>query len=493
MTMKLSALAMAVLCIACSSASVAQSPQLEARSYIHNMRVIAQHFAGESRHAKIQMMASGERRFLVQGGTITEVTDALKPVDITKGVASNSFQVQVAYHRASNRWVLMAPQQSWSLNQQGLRGVEFYDITRPSEPKLISRWSVDGGDPGRALQMGSGPHRSYYDGGRYAYLTTAPNNDYYRGPGATNRDPNHEHPWETYRWGVQIIDVSNLEKPSLVSFWHVPGQKIDELELRDRWRFAGDYSAFDSLHGPVYTPRKIEDGGTLGIGAWGAFGMITLDLSDIKAPRVLSTWQTDKYVPGPGIPVHTVDITRLDRGFVITNPEPIQPQCKETWHQSYVIDMSNPREPRTLATLPVPQPPADAPYRSFCERYGRFGTHNPPHLKAPGKPHPNFTCYAYFNAGLQCYDITDPRRPKIVSYFIPGQGKETDQAQRYPSAMGEHIRTVDNVFIEWDRKLIWTATDSGLYLLSAPMLGEPELTAKPVTQWSQPALNAGHP
>ena len=136
--------------------------------------------------------------------------------------------------------------------------------------------------------------------------------------------------------------------------------------------------------------------------------------------------------------------------------------------------------------LPSPVPPAEAPYKSFCGRYGRFGTHNAPHLKAPGKADPNFTCYTWFNAGLQCYDIADPKTPKIISYFIPEQGAD-DGVQ----VMG--IRTVDDVFIEWDRKLIWISTDTGNYLLSSPRLGEPILKPMAVKQWTLDGLNKGHP
>jgi hypothetical protein len=50
---------------------------------------------------------------------------------------------------------------------------------------------------------------------------------------------------------------------------------------------------------------------------------------------------------------------------------------------------------------------------------------------------------------------------------------------------------VDNVFIEWDRNIIWTATDTGLYALSCPNLGKPILDPMPVTEWSLDKLNEG--
>jgi len=47
--------------------------------------------------------------------------------------------------------------------------------------------------------------------------------------------------------------------------------------------------------------------------------------------------------------------------------------------------------------------------------------------------------------------------------------------------------------IEWDRNIIWTATDTGLYALSCPNLGKPILDPMPVTEWSLEKLNEGAP
>jgi hypothetical protein len=52
-------------------------------------------------------------------------------------------------------------------------------------------------------------------------------------------------------------------------------------------------------------------------------------------------------------------------------------------------------------------------------------------------------------------------------------------------------RPADQVFVEWDRKLIYGGTTTGLCILSSPALGKPVLGAMPVTEWSLPQLNAG--
>ena len=69
-------------------------------------------------------------------------------------------------------------------------------------------------------------------------------------------------------------------------------------------------------------------------------------------------------------------------------------------------------------------------------------------------------------AELQCYDISDPKQPEISAYFIPPQGGDL-------SKLGSYTRNTDNVLVAWDRRLIWLATDTGLYLITSPELGDP--------------------
>ncbi|MCJ7592956.1 MAG: hypothetical protein MUO51_16550, partial [Woeseiaceae bacterium] len=140
---------------------------------------------------------------------------------------------------------------------------------------------------------------------------------------------------------------------------------------------------------------------------------------------------------------------------------------------------------KVIGKLPTPQPPPEAPYRDFCDKRGRFGARMPQNQKAPGKPHRNFSCYSYFNAGAQCFDLSDPAQPRNTAFFIPPQGGDLDVWNSYN-------RTVDIVFVEWDRKLIWVGSDTGLYLVSTPELGEPVLGPMAVEEWSLPGLNEGH-
>ena len=187
---------------------------------------------------------------------------------------------------------------------------------------------------------------------------------------------------------------------------------------------------------------------------------------------------------GMGIAFHTIYCGILDRGFVLTNGETTNSDCNQIYLPNWVIDIRDEEHPIAVAQLPRPVPPPDAPYKDFCFKRGRFGAHNPPHLKAPGKPRHDFIAYSYFIAGLRCYDIGDLYRPEEVAYFVPPQGGDLKD-------FGSYDRTVDNIFVEWDRNILWTATDTGLYALSCPNLGKPVLDPTPVMQWSLEKLNEG--
>ena len=79
---------------------------------------------------------------------------------------------------------------------------------------------------------------------------------------------------------------------------------------------------------------------------------------------------------------------------------------------------------------------------------------------------------------------TDPAKPRIAGYFIPPQPGSLDDYLSFP-------RDTDAVFVEWDRKLMWVGTGSGLYLVTSPVLGKPLLTPMPVKEWSLQGLNVG--
>ena len=439
---------------------------------------------------KTQMMARGKQRFLFNGGRVWDVTDALRP-ELVNDHAYSSVQVQLAWNNNIKKWILItggSPPPTSSTPQApngkyddqrlidnsryyaGLRGIRVYDATDPTAIKLLSEWSCDQGDPGRVVQTGGGTHRCYYDGGRYAYLDTAPDNSFI----------NMESGVRLYTNCMQIIDLSDPGQAKFVSNWWFPGQRAGELAAYRKWREHGDRSSFTSSHGPFYVPKRVEDGGRYAIGAYGSFGVTVHDISNPAKPRLVSQWRP-AYLSG-AIPCHTADISMLDRGIVIASAETLNPDCNEAFHDNYVLDVSDIKHPKQIAKFGRWVPPDDAPYDDFCNKRGRYGTHNPPHLKAPGKRHASFGAYAAFNAGFQFMDFSNPAQPKPDGYFIPPSGGDLLRD-------GSYTRIGDGMFVEWDRRLIWAMADSGIYLLSHPALGKPIFSPLAIKEWVLDSIN----
>jgi hypothetical protein len=474
--------------------------ELDQNSYIKDMKVHAHFNEAGHRAGKMNMMATGERRFMFTNGDFWEVTDPLNPKIINKNALRGApgFQVQLAYAKHIRKWILMVSGgQVWKYTErtddnpygkyaadgaeriaraeahEGLRGVVFYDCTDPYDVKLLSKWSCDQGDPERPLQEGDGGHRSYYDGGKYAYLDVAPDNSFIRQESASTH----------YAHCLQIIDVEDPTNPKFVANWWVPGQRLGEEDAYRLWREYGDRESFTAVHGGPYVPVKVEDGGKYCYMSYGSFGLIVLDVSNPTEPKKVCQWRPH-YLPGPAIAMHTMYVPWADRGLVISTAESYHSDCFEPFHPNYVIDISDFDNPRKVAEFGRWTPPPDAPYDDFCDARGRMGTHNPPHLKAPGTPHPTFVPFAAFNAGLQNLDFSDPARVASAGYYIPKNAGTIDKPKSY-------YRLGESVFVEWDRRLIWAGFNSGTYCLSHPMLGEPILEAAPVDSWSLPGLNAG--
>lgn len=473
---------------------------LDRNTYRREMAVL-QHFeAGKNRRGDIQFMCRGAERFLFQltsgGCSVYDITNPLRPSIINEG-AFEAQQIQLAYNRKAGKWIVIAAHHSdppgvypspeypngrydepgiedaWR-NWKGLRGVMIWDATDPTDIRLLSHYSTDGGDPARELQTGMGVKESFYTGGKYCFLDTA----------ADNTFVHMESPLRYYSNAIQVIDVEDPEAPKFISNAWLPGQRRDEREAYGSWPEFGDRLSFTGLHSGTAVPVNIEDGGRYGYSAFGALGMLVHDFSDPGNPRLAGRFDPPSE-PG-AIAMHTVDVTRIDtRGIVLIEPEAVNPDCNEPQHPIWIVDVRNPAEPRPISQLPRPVPPEDAPYDDFCDKRGRFGPHAPPAWNAPGRVHPNLTMYPYFIAGLQCFDITDLREPTIAAYFIPPQAGDL-------AVPGSYHRSVDHILVEWDRNLIWAGTDTGLYLLSTPHLGEPIVDPLPVAEWALPGSNIGH-
>jgi hypothetical protein len=465
---------------------------LDRKSYIHNMEILA-HLPGTTvtgGEPLCVMWARGKQRLLPGGAGFVDISEAKKPVVLNKGVTQSSFAA-VAYNTKLKKWIMMVtaaqpltmetpeyPHGQYDkelrdkiLAYKGLRGIRNYDVTDPRNPVLLQEYNTG--------VKGNGTHHNFYDGGQYAYLDCGWDDQL--------RLENLERPYSN---GIMIVDMSDPANVKEVSKWWVPGQRLGEEAEYKKYRFAGDHVSWTGNHGAITVPKRVEDGGTVGYGGFGAFGMYCMDLRDIKNPKPYGHVQYEFDTFGT-IPFHTCLPITADRthprlqDLVVSTHESVEADCRENYHTPYVIDVKDPRNPKIIGLFPKPQAPPDAPYNDFCFARGRFGSHNTQCWLQPGAAKPNIVAMTWFNAGVRLFDISDPTAPKEVAWFVPARDGEIDKYLTWWRG------TTENVFIEWDRNLIWIGTHDGTYCLSSPALGKPILEPMKVQKWSIPFCNVG--
>jgi hypothetical protein len=464
---------------------------LDQKQYIHNMEIVA-HLPGSSisgGEPLMAMWAKGKQRLLPAAGGFVDVSDAKKPAVMNKGVIRDGGTV--TYNTKIKKWIMMCtaaqpltgavpefPHGQYDkelrdkvLAFKGLRGIRNYDITDPAKPNLLQEFNTG--------EKGNGTHHNFYDGGQYAYLDCGWDDQL--------RLENHQRPYSN---ALMIVDMSDPANVKEVSRWWVPGQKLGEEEEYKKYRFAGDHTSWTGNHGAITVPKRVEDGGTVGYGGFGAFGFYVMDLSDIKNPKPYGHTQYEFDTFGT-IPFHTCYPLIADAAHpllqnkVVALHEAVEADCRENYHTPYVLDVKDPRNPKIIGFFPRPAAPPDAPYTDFCFARGRFGSHNTQCWLAPGTSNPAIIAISWFNAGLRVFDLSNPAAPKEVAWFVPPRDGDINKYETWWRG------TTENVFVEFDRNLIWIGTHEGTYCLSSPAMGKPVTEPTKIQKWSIPHCNVG--
>jgi len=367
------------------------------------------------------------------GFSILDVTDPRNPKYL-KWVTGpeNTWDIQVTLHDNLLITAMQQQPEDWGGDKSKpfSEGVKLWDISDPVNPRQVSEWHTGAG----------GTHRNSYPGGKYAYLSA----------GA-----------QGYRGNILVIlDVSDPANPKEAGRFAMPGQKTEER--------ADPPFGF---HGPA---NISPDGKMASMGF--APSVINLDISDVANPKLIGQLRfSPPFISAGSQSQHSV-LPLWDRKLLFAMSEASAEGCdRDALNFAAMVDNKDPSKPRLLSMFPLPLPPKGLPYKSFCDKGGRFGPHNTnqeihlPDVEQPG----NLIYITYFNAGLQVYDIKDPRQPFISGYFIPPNPAKN--VGPYPKAV---VNQTEDVLVDTRGNIYVDDKNWGMFVVRYTGPDQPKPTAK---------------
>jgi len=357
-------------------------------------------------------------------------------------------------------------------DSEHLKGFKVYAMRGPlpEEWELLAERSSDYQHPNAAIgsQQGSGARDiPTYFGGDTLYIAAAPDADH-----ALTEYPN-----DLYSAGYQAWDMSDPANPKFLDQLTVPGQIVGDADseaIYSQNPRAGNRTSWMGARMSLFIPTPAEQGGKYGYAAMGGLGFYVVDISDPSNMTIVSHLEFDPNVAG--VEGDFVDVSQVEEtGIVYTSGYPLNEDCWEPYKDVFMVDVSDPANPTVIGTLQRPAPPTDAAFTDYCQRRGSFGPKRTGAYHQPGVSRAGILPFNFYNAGLQVYDVSNPAEATISAYFVPPFN--TERVVEYARGNLSH-----SVYVEYDRNLFWLFTNHGIYVLSSPVLGEPNLGA-PTEVW----------
>jgi hypothetical protein len=381
-----------------------------------------------------------------RGWSIVDVTDPANP-KVAKFIPGpeNTWTIQMDLHDNLMVTSIGSFATSWGHdpNKPSEEGALFWDISNPLAPEQYSHWKTNNTTGASA---GNGTHRNGYPGGKYAYMSAA---------------------MAGYKSNILVIlDVSDPKNPKEAGRWWMPGQKDGETPDSPALQNVG-------FHGP-----PVIEGNRAYLGYGGS--MVILDISNVASPKLVGRLDfapafkagftgVHDALPIPGKSVVFVN----SEGSGSDTPE-MAPTCSGPLDLVAMVDVKDPSKPRLMSTFPLPVPPPDEPYKSFCDKGGRFGPHNTnleyhlPDVEKTG----DLIYLTYFNAGLRIFNISDPRLPQEVGWFMPPT--PTKRVGPIPAKL---VSQVEDVLVDTRGNIYITDKQWGLFVLRYSGKDQPAPTA----------------
>jgi hypothetical protein len=252
-------------------------------------------------------------------------------------------------------------------------GMAVWDISTPDKPKQIGFMPVDG----------TGIHRIWYVGGRWAYASAMID-------GFTD-------------YIFITIDLKDPTKPMIAGKYWLPGMNLAAGETPNWPLPTGRYG----LHHAV-----VHD--DIAYGAWRDACLVVMDVKDKANPKLIvhKNWS-----PPFGGGTHNC-LPLPDRDLLVVLDEAVLDEMEDGFKPIWIFDNQVKSNPISISTFPQPDD------RDYIKVGGHFGPHNI-HENRPGSFQSSNLIFAtYQNAGVRVYDISDKLQPKEVGACVPPAPKK---------------------------------------------------------------------
>jgi len=356
--------------------------QIPAGYFAKNIEPVGYHDLNGKPAFKLAMQEKNRRWYLYlahlwhRGWSVLDVTDPSAPEFCTyiPGPENTwTIQIQVADGKMITGLERIAPSWGGTDGKPFTEGFFIFDVGDPVKPKQIGHFKTGS----------TGTHRNFYDGGNLVHAAAG-------APGLTGK---------IYR----IVDIADPNNPREVGRFSLPEQE----------KGAATNDLKFSCHGPAHLE------GDRAYLSYGDGGGIILDVTDFSQAKLISQIAFRGITATQGI--HTY-LPLPRRKIALINDEAIRENGDENLNMAGIVDISDEKRPRMLSLFPLPEPAPESELKNFYEKAGRFGPHNHhhPNHQAWLEDRDDVAYLTYFNAGLRVYDIRDPRQPKEIAYFVPG-------------------------------------------------------------------------
>lgn len=298
------------------------------------------------------------------GTTIVDVSSPRQPrvlahIEIPSGWHSHKV-------RAAGGVMVVNHERHGRDNPQFGGGLGIYDISNPSAPRLITKWST----------AGNGVHRFSFDG-RYAYISPTV---------------------EGYVGNIMmILDLADPSRPREVGRWWAPGQ----------WEAGGEqYPGTDALEIHCHHPLRLDN--RLYVSYW-HYGRVILDIEDMARPRMISHVNTSAGFPHPTHTCLPIALPLMGRRVMVVADEDVATLRPAAPSFAWIYDLADDAQPVPISTFRVAGLDRDGSPQAEMT-----GCHQPSErLAGP------VIAFAWFACGMRLVDISDPFAPREAGYYVP--------------------------------------------------------------------------